>query len=179
VELQPEWNEFLRLLKRHGVRFVMVGGLAVSVHGHARYTKDLDVLVDPTEANARRLGKALVEFGFTATGRAWRHFARPYQILTLGVEPVRIDVLTSISGVSFRGVWKARHMLSTSAGEIPVIGLAELRANKLATGRAQDLADVIRLDELERARLATQRPRSGRQKPATPAAGHRRSRRRR
>lgn len=87
VELQPEWNELLRLLKHHGVRFVMVGGLAVGVHGHERYTKDLDLLVDPSEANARRLGSA-----------------------------------------------------------IPVIGMAELRVNKLATGRPQDLADVALLD---------------------------------
>jgi hypothetical protein len=92
VELQPEWNEFLRLLKHHGVRFVLVGGLAVSVHGHERYTKDLDLLVDPSAANARRLGKALVEFGFVATGRAWRRLTKPYQILTLGVEPILVIV---------------------------------------------------------------------------------------
>jgi hypothetical protein len=143
VELQQEWNEFLRLLKHHGVRFVLVGG-------HERYTKDLDLLVDPSEANARRLGKALVEFGFTATGRAWRRLTKPYQILTLGVEPVRIDVLTSIGGVAFRSVWKGRGVVATNAGEIPVIGLAELRINKLATGRPQDLADVAQLDAMAR-----------------------------
>jgi predicted nucleotidyltransferase len=150
VELQPEWNAFLRVLKHHGVRFVLVGGLAVGIHGHERYTKDLDLLVDPSEANARRLGKALVEFGFTATGRAWRRLTKPYQILTLGVEPVRIDVLTSIGGVAFRSVWKGRGVVATNAGEIPVIGLAELRINKLATGRPQDLADVAQLDAMAR-----------------------------
>lgn len=171
MELQPEWNEFLRLLKHHGVRFVMVGGLAVGVHGHERYTKDLDLLVDPSEANARRLGKALTEFGFVATGRAWRRLTRPYQILTLGVEPVRIDVLTSIGGVAFSAVWKGRGVVSTLIGEIPVIGLAELRANKLATGRPQDLADVARLDEIMRAKPATRaggRSPSTRQRPAAP-----------
>jgi hypothetical protein len=159
VELQPEWNEFLRLLTQHGVRFVMVGGLAVGVHGHERYTKDLDLLVEPSEANARRLGSALTEFGFAATGRAWRRLTRPYQILTLGVEPVRIDVLTSISGVGFRAVWKGRMVVVTRAGDLPVIGLAELRANKLATGRPQDLADVATLDAVAR---ATPRPGAGR-----------------
>lgn len=133
MELQPEWNEFLRLLKHHGVRFVMVGGLAVAFHGHERFTKDLDLFVDPSEANARRLGKALVDFGFTVTGRAWRRLTRPYQILTLGVEPLRIDVLTSIGGVAFRAVWKGRERITTRAGTVFVIGLAELRANKLAT----------------------------------------------
>jgi hypothetical protein len=123
VELQPEWNEFLRLLKHHGVRFVMVGGVAVAYHGHERYTKDLDLLVDPSEPNARRLGKALTEFGFRATGRAWRRLTKPYQILTLGVEPVRIDVLTSIGGVAFRSVWKGRGVFSTLAGEVRSSGL--------------------------------------------------------
>jgi hypothetical protein len=132
----------------------MVGGLAVGIHGHERYTKDLDLLVDPGEANARRLGKALVEFGFTATGRAWRRLTKPYQILTLGVEPVRIDVLTSIGGVAFRTVWKGREVVSTFAGDIPVIGLTELRANKLATGRPQDLADVAQLDAIACAKQA-------------------------
>jgi hypothetical protein len=152
VELQPEWNEFLRLLTRHGVRFVLVGGLAVGVYGHERFTKDLDLFVDPSEANARRLGKALVDFGFVATGKAWRRLTRPYQILTLGVAPVRIDVLTSIGGVAFRAVWKGHNVISTLAGEIPVIGLAELRRNKLATGRPQDLADVAQLDALAQAK---------------------------
>lgn len=171
MELQPEWNEFLRLLKHHGVRFVMVGGLAVAFHGHERYTKDLDVLVDPSEANARRLGKALVEFGFVATGRAWRRLTKPYQLLTLGVEPVRIDVLTSIGGVAFRSVWKGRGVLSTRDGDVPVIGLAELRANKLATGRPQDLADVAQLDAIGQVKPATQttgRRRVSRRQPVAP-----------
>jgi len=182
VELQPEWNEFLGLLKQHGVRFVMVGGLAVAFHGHERYTKDLDVLVDPSEANARRLGKVLVEFGFVATGRAWRRLTRPYQILTLGVEPIRIDVLTSVSGIAFRSIWKGRGVFSTLAGEVPVIGLAELRINKLATGRPQDLADIAQLDAIARAKLTARSKKSAGQplpRPSAPARkrrGRRRSR---
>jgi hypothetical protein len=185
VELQPEWNEFLRLLMHHGVRFVMVGGLAVGVHGHERYTKDLDLLVDPSEANARRLGSALTEFGFIATGKAWRRLTKPYQILTLGVEPVRIDVLTSISGVSFRAVWKGHGVVSTLAGKIPVIGLMELRANKLATGRPQDLADVAQLDATARTKPAPRgasrspstrrRPAASRSRPLGKAGARRRS----
>jgi predicted nucleotidyltransferase len=181
VELQPEWNELLRLLKHHGVRFVMVGGLAVGVHGHERYTKDLDLLVDPSVANARRLGSALTEFGFAASGRAWRRLTKPYQILTLGVEPVRIDLLTSISGVGFREIWKGHRVVTTLAGDIPVIGLAELRVNKLATGRPQDLADVALLDAAARtkpARAASRTP-SPRRRSTTPrsrTSGKRRTR---
>ena len=163
MELQPEWNEFLGLLTRHGVRFVLVGGLAVGVYGHERYTKDLDVLVEPTAANARRLGRALAAFGFVATSRAWRRLAAPYRVLTLGVAPLRIDVLTAISGVSFRVVWKGRRVVSTRAGAVPVIGLAELRANKRATGRPQDLADLAQLDAMApRGGVARARRASGR-----------------
>ncbi|HEX8107667.1 MAG TPA: hypothetical protein VF516_08050 [Kofleriaceae bacterium] len=179
MELQPEWNEFLRLLKHHGVRFVLVGGLAVGIHGHERYTKDLDLLVDPSEANARRLGKALVEFGFTTTGRAWRRLTKPYQILTLGVEPVRIDVLTSIGGVAFRAVWKGRGVVATRAGDIPVIGLTELRINKLATGRPQDLADVAQLDavaRVKRAPEAQERSADVRSRPTVPRGSSARNR---
>lgn len=79
MELQPEWNEFLGLLMQHGVRFVLVGGLAVGVHGHERYTNDLDVLIDPSEANARRLGKALADGEIPAIGRprGLADFAQP------------------------------------------------------------------------------------------------------
>ena len=171
AELQKEWNEFLALLSRHRVRFVMVGGLAVSAHGRERYTKDLEVLIDTSEANAKRVGRALVEFGFARHGRAWRAFTKPYRILTLGREPIRIDLLTSITGVSFAKVWKGREIVSMAAGEIPVIGLAELCENKRACGRPQDLADLAALDEVERVRKATRaaaRNRSKRPRPAAP-----------
>lgn len=171
MELQPEWNEFLALQLRHGVRFVMVGGLAVAVHGHERYTKNLDVLVDTSAANAKRLGRALAEFGFAAAGRAWRQLTEPYRILTLGREPLRIDVLTGISGVDFKSVWAARELVETTVGKIPTIGLEQLRRNKLATGRPEDLADVAKLDAIaalqaKRATRAAARSRSTRRRPA-------------
>jgi hypothetical protein len=152
VELLSEWNEFLRALKRHGVRFLLVGAHALAAHGRPRYTADLDILVDPTPANARRVSAAIAEFGFHETARDWRWFAKPYHITTMGRVPMRIDVLTSISGVSFRAAWRNRIAASTVFGEVPVLGLAELRANKLASGRPKDLADLALLDELKLAR---------------------------
>jgi hypothetical protein len=160
VELQTDWKEFLRLLSRHGVRYVIVGGLAVGAHGRERYTKDLDVFVASTEANARRIGRVLVDFGFRATSRAWRRFTKPYQILILGREPNRIDILTSIAGVTFSGVWKGRKSVTTEIGTLQIIGLADLRRNKAATGRPIDLADLALLDELALAKRAKPRPRA-------------------
>jgi nucleotidyltransferase AbiEii toxin of type IV toxin-antitoxin system len=179
VELQPEWHEFLHALKRHGVRFLLVGAHALAAHGRPRFTQDLDVLVDPTPANARRVSAAIAEFGFKETARDWRWFARPYHITMIGRVPMRIDVLTSISGVSFRTAWRNRSVASTTFGDVPVLGLAELRANKLASGRPKDLVDVALLDELAPARKPAGTKR--RKRPAArgsrrrPAARHRRT----
>jgi hypothetical protein len=149
VELQPEWNEFLSALKRHGVRFLLVGAHAVAAHGRPRFTQDLDVLVDPTLANARRVAAAIREFGFPETARDWRWFAKPYRITMIGRLPNRIDVLTSISGVSFREAWKHRVDAASAIGPIAALGLDQLRANKRAAGRPKDLLDLALLDELE------------------------------
>jgi hypothetical protein len=172
VELQPEWHEFLRALKRHGVRFLLVGAHAVAAHGRPRYTQDLDVLVDPTPANARRVSAAIAEFGFAETARDWRWFCEPYHITTMGKIPLRIDVLTSISGVSFRTAWRNRIVAATTFGDVPVLGLSELRANKLASGRPKDLADLALLDELRLAR----KPRRTKRR-ASPSRGLRTRRR--
>jgi predicted nucleotidyltransferase len=164
VELQPEWNEFLSSLTRRGVRFLLIGGLAVAAHGHERYTKDLDVLVESSVANARRLGRALVDYGFHATGRAAQNWmTAPERMIKLGREPLRIDILTSIAGVAFESAWKRRATIRLGGLTIPVIGLAELRANKLAAGRPQDIADVALLDEITR---AASRSRRTRRRPA-------------
>ena len=167
--LQPEWNEFLALLQRRGVRFVVVGALALAAHGRPRFTQDLDVLVDPTQANARRLRVVLAEFGYAATARAWRRFAKPYQIFTLGREPLRIDILTSISGVSFREAWRNRVSIAIGARTLDVLGVAELRANKTAAGRPKDLLDLALLDELVTTRAKARSRSSSRRRAARPS----------
>jgi hypothetical protein len=149
VKLQAEWSEFLGLLRRHGVRNLIVGGMAVLAHGRERYTKDLDLFVEPSERNAERLGRALADFGFTKSAREWRRLAQHYQILTLGREPNRIDILTSIAAISFPAAWKHRRRVRSPIGAITIIGLADLRMNKLASGRPIDLVDLALLDELE------------------------------
>ena len=107
MKLRADWSEFIALLKRHGVRFLIVGAHALAVHGRPRYTDDFDVFVDATPANARRLQAALGDFGFVEAASAWERMSEPYQIMTLGrVE--KIDILTSIAGVSFRTAWRNR-----------------------------------------------------------------------
>jgi hypothetical protein len=115
--------------------------------------------------------------GFKAHGRAWRRFTEPYRILTIGREPLRIDLLTGISGVDFDTVWRGHIEVETSAGCIPAIGLVELRANKLASGRPEDLADVAKLDAIEATR-AEGRNRSKRRRAAARSSRRRGTRRR-
>jgi hypothetical protein len=104
MKLPPEWREFIGLLSSHRVRFLIVGAHALAAHGRPRATQDLDILVEPTKANARRVRAALSESGFSALSERVEEFARLDRMATLGEPPLRIDVMTSISGVAF-----ARH----------------------------------------------------------------------
>jgi hypothetical protein len=167
VELQPEWNEFLDLLAAHRVRYVMIGALAVAAHGRPRFTMDLDVFVEPSLANARRLGRVLADFGFRTPARAWKRLARPGKVLSLGTAPIGIDILTSVSGLTFAQAWKGRLVIAGSSGNVFVLGLA----GTCSTSRCSTRSSSRRLLELQaavRARAALAQRRRG------PARGARR-----
>jgi hypothetical protein len=146
-KLPHDWHEFIASLSSHRVRFLIVGAHAMAHHGAVRFSQDLDVFVEPSETNARRLGAAFADFGYPALSRAWKRLARPDRMATLGVPPLQIDVMTSITGVSFRTAWKGRKMVAIAGKKVPVIGRAALIANKSATGRAKDAADLALLEE--------------------------------
>lgn len=143
--LSQDWNEFLRLLTHHRVRFVLVGGHAVAVHARPRHTEDLDVFVEPTRANARRLRAALVDFGFGSVCPPVELLATAGKVFMLGRPPYRLDILTAIDAVPFRDAWRTRVEVKTAAGPVQVIGREALLTNKLAAGRPKDLADVVAL----------------------------------
>lgn len=105
IELNQDWTEFLSVLISRHVRFLLVGGHAVAAHAEARLTEDLDLFVDCTRANARRLREALVAFGFGTIAPPEEVLAQPNKVFMLGRKPWRIDILTSIDGVSFRKAW--------------------------------------------------------------------------
>lgn len=142
MNLNRDFKEFVELLVAHDVRFLIVGGYAVAAHGHPRYTKDLDVWVWAAPPNADRLMSALVDFGFDAVGLSAADFQQPDAVIQLGREPQRIDILTSATGLDFEDAY-SRHVLFDIDGvPVPFISVDDLRANKLATGRLQDLADA-------------------------------------
>jgi hypothetical protein len=146
-ELANDYKEFLRLLRAHGVEYLLIGGWAVGYYGYPRATYDLDVWIATGPANADRVVKALAEFGFDVTGLSANLFLQPDKIIRMGVEPVRIEVMTSISGVEFDECYRER--LETRMNDVPVslINLRHLKINKKASGRLKDLADLEQLSK--------------------------------
>lgn len=149
MKLPPDWNEFISLLSSHAVRFLIVGAHALAASGKPRATQDLDILVEPTPENAERLGAALAAFGFPALARDAHRFAEPERMATLGRPPLRIDVMTSITGVSFEQAWNGRLQAIVDGHAVGFLGRDELIANKRASGRPKDLADLALLAELD------------------------------
>lgn len=144
--MHADWWELLRTLSKHRVRYLLIGGHAVSVHATPRNTEDMDILVEQTPSNGTRLHAALVEFGLGS-------FApRPEEILEhdvfwqFGRKPVRIDILTQIPAVAFGPAWKRRAIARFAQLEVPILGIEDLIANKRAAGRPKDLADVASLE---------------------------------
>jgi hypothetical protein len=137
-------REFIRLLARYRVRYLIVGGVAVNYHGLVRYTGDIDIFYEPTKANAGRLYRALKEFwsGKIPGLKRKTELLGKKTVFLFGVPPYRIDILNSISGVSFAEAWKGRVVerisLEGSEVEIFYIGLVELIANKEKIGRFKD-----------------------------------------
>lgn len=149
----------MSLLTSHQVRFVLVGGHAVAIHGYPRYTADLDLFVEPTPDNARRLRAALLEFGLGRATPDEVSLATAGKVFMIGRLPMRVDLLTRISGVEFDEAWNAREIVETSAGPTAVLSAPHLIANKRAAGRPKDLADVAALEEVARLAGNDTRPR--------------------
>ena len=145
--LPPVWRGFFEALLAARVEFVVIGALAVAAHAEPRFTEDLDVLVRPVRANGVRLRKALVSFGFEAVAPRAEEFTDTDRVWMLGRKPFRIDILTGISGVTWKQVEAGAIEVEIDGLVLPVIGRKELIANKRASGRPKDL---LHLDMLER-----------------------------
>jgi len=142
MEVQQDFKELLALFNDHRVSYMIVGGYALAFHGAPRFTGDLDIFVKPDRENAQRIVAALDAFGFASLGLTVDDFERPDQVIQLGVAPVRIDLITSITGVSWDDAYTGR--VSSNFGGVPVhyIGREQFVSNKRAMGRIKDLADL-------------------------------------
>lgn len=147
MEAQQDFKKLLELFNAHNVEYVIVGAYALAFHGAPRYTGDLDLLIKPEEENAQKVISALKDFGFASLNLSINDFSAPEKVIQLGVPPVRIDIITSITGVTWEQVTSNRQ--SGTYGDIPVyyIGKKEFIANKKAISRYKDLADIEALGE--------------------------------
>lgn len=148
--MTEDWSDAIAALLAAGARFIVVGAHAMAVHGVPRATQDLDIWVEATEENAARVWEALAQFGapLRDLGITVADFMRPGIVIQLGLPPNRIDVLTEISGTpDFAAAWRERTEHDVAGRAVPFLGRATLIANKRASGRLKDLADIEALGE--------------------------------
>lgn len=148
---RKEWQEFLESLKKHRVRYLVVGAHALAALGRPRYTGDLDVFIDPSPANAQRTWNALVDFGFAnlpEEGASYFSYTEEgLRGVSMGFEPLRIDVLKSLSGITFAEAWRGRRRARMFGVQVYAIGRAAYLKNKRVSGRPKDLLDIALLEE--------------------------------
>ena len=150
--LNKDYKEMLQCLLEENVRFLLVGAYAVAVHGFPRATKDIDFFVWATPENAANLMRALTKFGAPLHDISEADLSSEGVVFQIGNSPRRIDIMTNISGVKFEQAYANKTTISIEGIEVPVISLEDLIANKRASARTQDLADVEKLESVKKDR---------------------------
>jgi hypothetical protein len=145
IHFPIELREFLRSLGIHHVEYLLVGGYAVGYHGYPRATGDMDIWIAMNETNARRVMDALDAFGFGDTGMTTELFTHADQIVRIGYEPLRVEIMTTISGLDFSEAYKERIVDEIDGVSVSIISADHLKINKRASGRLKDLADLDNL----------------------------------
>jgi hypothetical protein len=144
--LNKDLKEFLKLLNEHKVCYLIVGGYAIALHGHPRYTKDLDLWIWLDKGNAEKLLQAINDFGFSGYNFKIEDLLNPDLVIQLGTPPNRIDLLTDLTGVEFEACYSSKLEIEIENIKLPFIDLDNLKKNKKAVGRHQDLADLENLE---------------------------------
>jgi predicted nucleotidyltransferase len=145
IHLPPDFKDFLKLLNDNQVKYLLIGGYAVGYHGYPRATADMDIWVAIQPENADKLVEVFKEFGFDVPELSAELFLKKDQIVRIGVPPVRIEILTTISGVEFEECYQERIIDSLDGMEVNLINLKHLKVNKKASGRYKDLNDLENL----------------------------------
>lgn len=140
--LHADFKDFLKLLNAHRVRYLIVGGYAVAYHGYVRATGDLDLFFENESTNAEKLVTVLHEFGFALPQIEAALFLKPKSLIRLGHEPVKLELMNDISGISFEQCYEQRVVARVEGLRLPFISLDDLLTNKRAAGRSRDHADI-------------------------------------
>lgn len=152
AEIEKDYEDLLRSLNIHKVKYCVIGAYAMALYVAPRYTKDMDIFVEATPSNAEKVITALRDFGFHHPSLTAKDFSKPGRTIQIGYEPVRVDILTSIDGCVFEEVWKNRIRGSYGKEKVYFIGRADLLRNKTASNRKQDQADLEALKRSKRKR---------------------------
>ena len=147
MEIHKDFKELLELLNSHKVEYLVVGGYALAFHGVPRFTGDIDLFVKPEDANAKRILSVLDEFGFGSLNFSESDFTLPDTVVQLGVPPVRVDIMTSLTGVSWEKAEAGKIRGSYGTTVVSFISKKDLIANKKALGRNKDLAEIEALGD--------------------------------
>ena len=145
IQLPQDFKEFLKLLNLHQVKYLLIGGYAVSYHGYPRSTADMDLWIAIESQNAEKIVAVLKEFGFDVPKLGVDLFLDKDKVIRMGIPPLRIEILTSISGVSFDECYSELIVDNIDGVEVNIISLKHLKANKKASGRFKDLDDLEHL----------------------------------
>jgi len=145
MKLPNDFKEFLKLLNAHKVEYLLIGGYAVGYYGYPRATADMDIWISMNPANADKVVTVLNEFGFNPPDLSPNLFLKEKQIIRMGIPPVRIELATTISGVDFNDCFGQRVITDVDGVETNLISLPHLKANKKASARHQDIADLEHL----------------------------------
>jgi predicted nucleotidyltransferase len=145
IRLPADFRDFLKLLNSHRVEYLLVGGYAVCYHGYYRTTGDMDLWVAVHRDNAAKLATLIHEFGFDVPELSEALFLQKGRIIRMGIEPVRIEILTEISGCNFAECFPHKVEATLDGVPVHIIGLADLIKNKLKSGRLKDLDDARKL----------------------------------
>ncbi len=144
--LNENFKEFIRLLNVNGVKYLVVGGFAVAYYGYPRYTGDIDFWVWADPENADQLLKTIRDFGLGGISLQKEDLINPENVIQLGYEPHRIDLIIELDGVDFISCFPHRQEASFEDLTIPFISYDDLIANKISTGRMKDMLDVKTLE---------------------------------
>jgi hypothetical protein len=147
--LPPDFSDFIQLLNLYQVEYLVIGGYAVALHGHIRFTQDMDVWVCTNPENAKKVVHALKDFGLTKADELLDILQKENRVVGMGMPPMKIEVVTTISGVLFEECYQNRQVVDIDGLSVNYLSLSDLRKNKLASGRPKDLADLDSLPEEE------------------------------
>ena len=142
MKVEKDYEDLLRLFNKNKVRYCIIGAYAVAFYARPRYTKDIDILIEPDIENGEKIINALNEFGFKSRELSAKDFSKKGRIIQLGYEPVRVDIITSIPKINFKEIWRNKKISKYGDEKIFFIGRKDLIKIKKISGREQDKVDL-------------------------------------